>query len=217
MLNGFQTGLLQLYDWVIRTDTDELICTAPSLSLPGILSGVDAPAVFALGLNVVELPGDPPLTPDTLFTARPHAVFTGHYSKAFAVREPVDLMRHGVQVRPRRVHRFPFAMPRGLYLAHLKYASRAALEEANRTRMQIAAGTTKGLPGAAWQNAEDEAQAYYARVEAMPFEPWETAEDRAYTKLATDPLRDPKDRLIRARSLRFKTRTRLPERFGNVP
>lgn len=215
MLNGFQAGLLQQYEWVIRTDTDELLCPAPGLDLHALLAAQDAPALFALGLNVVELPGDPPMT-ENVFDARSHAVFTGHYSKAVAVRQPVDLMRHGVQVRPRRVARFRFEMPRGLYLAHLKYADRQVVAEVNADRMEIANREGKGLPGAAWQNAEEEAGEMYAQVEAMPFTPWDVAEARAYEKLAKDPVRDAEDRLIRARSLRFKSRTRLPEGFGRV-
>ncbi len=216
MLNSFQAGLLELYDWVIRTDADELICSEPGLSFHDILAAQTVPALFALGLNVVELPGDAPLENERVFARRRHAVFAGHYSKAFAVREPVSLMRHGVQLKPRRVPHFPFEMPRGLYLAHLKFANRPALDEANQHRMEIANRDGKGLPGPAWQNAEDEAAEYIARVEAMPFKPWDEGSDRAYEKLAFSPVRDQEERLVRARTLRFRFRTRLPEGFGGV-
>lgn len=215
MLNGFQAGLLQIYDWVIRTDVDELICTEPGLCLQDILQAQEAPAVFALGFNLVEVPGDPPLTRN-VFDSRRAAVFTGHYSKAFAVREPLALMRHGVQLRPRRVRHFPFVMPRGLYLAHLKYASRTALEVVDALRMEIGGLEGKGLPGSAWRNASDKSAAFYARVAEMEIIPWEEARDTAYAALATNPKRDEQDRLIRARSLRFNTRTALPIGFGCV-
>ncbi len=213
MLNGFQTGLLELYDWVIRTDVDELLCPEPGQRIEAILAACDAPAVFALGLNVVELPGDPPLT-ETVFESRRHAVFSGHYSKACAIREPVALMRHGVQLRPRRVNRFRYLMPPGLYLAHLKYANRAALEASNGHRMEIASGSGKGLPGSGWRNAEEKAAAFYAEAASMPELPWEEAVAAAYDRLAGDPLRDPEAGLVRTRSLRFQTRTALPEGFG---
>lgn len=216
MLNGFSDGLLQLYDWVIRTDVDELICTEPGLRLHDVLAAQDAPALFALGLNVIELPGDPPLRAN-VFESRRNAVFTGHYSKAFAVRAPVALMRHGVQVRPRRALRFPFVMPEGLYLAHLKYANRAALEAANLHRMEIARGAGKGLPGAAWRDAEAQAAETYARVQALPMQPWEMARVDAHARLSGDPLRDVKDGLVRARKPRFRTRTMLPPGFGRPP
>lgn len=216
MLNNFQASLLELYDWVIRTDADELICAEPGFSVLDILSAQSAPALFALGLNVVELQGDTLLEDAPVFSRRRHAVFAGHYSKAFAVREPVSLMRHGVQLKPRRVPHFPFEMPRGLYLAHLKFANRVALDDSNRHRMEIANLEGKGLPGSAWQNAEDEAEEYIARVEAMPLKAWDEGSDRAYEKLAYSPVRDQSERLIRARTLRFKFRTRLPQGFGTV-
>lgn len=195
MLNGFQNGLLQVYDWVIRTDVDELICTEPEERLHDILHAQEAPAVFALGFNLVELPGDPPLT-NNVFDSRRRAVFTGHYSKAFAVRESLALMRHGVQLRPRRVRRFPFAMPRGVYLAHLKFASRAALVAADTRRMEIGALEGKGLPGSAWRNAREKLAAYYARVAEMKVTSWEEARDMAYAALAANPKRDEQDRLV---------------------
>ena len=213
MLNGFQTGLLELYDWVIRTDVDELLCPDPGQSLHACLAGCDAPAVFALGLNVVELPGDPALTAN-VFETRRTAVFSGHYSKACAIREPVALMRHGVQVRPRRVNRFQYLMPRGLYLAHLKHANRAALKASNAHRVEIASGAGKGLPGAAWRNADEKAAAFFAEVAQMPNVPWPEAVEAAYEMLASNPLRDAETGLIRSRSLRFNTRTVLPDGFG---
>lgn len=215
MLNSFQNGLGEMYDWVIRTDADELICVDPAHgpTVQDLLARQSVQAVFALGFNVVELPGDPALGEGSAFAARKHAVFSGHYSKAIAVQSSISLMRHGVQVRPRRVEKFPFVMPEGLYLAHLKFANRTALADANSHRMEVARLPGKGLPGPAWENADDDAAEFFARVEAMPFKPWEEARARAYAKLASEPVRDADDLLIRARTLRFKYRTRLPDWF----
>ncbi|MEP4195490.1 MAG: glycosyltransferase family 2 protein [Aliishimia sp.] len=218
MLNSFQDGLGQIYDWVIRTDTDELICVDPEIAptLQDFLARQTAPALFALGLNVIELPDDMTLGDANVFDTRKHCVFTGHYSKAFAVRDSVALMRHGVQVRQPRVKRFPFVMPEGCYLAHLKFANSDALKEANQHRMEIAALPGKGMPGPAWEDAEDAATDFLARAEAMPFKPWEDGRAKAFEKLSSNPVRDQNDRLVRARTVRFKFRTKLPDWFGAI-
>ena len=57
LLNGIQRGLLEIYDWVIRTDADELICVDPQLwsSLPKMLAAQEASAIFALGVcKIIE-------------------------------------------------------------------------------------------------------------------------------------------------------------------
>ena len=64
MLNAVQDELGKIFDWVIRTDADELICLDPSrfVSLSEMFKSTTAPAVFAMGLNLVELERDRELT-----------------------------------------------------------------------------------------------------------------------------------------------------------
>ena len=95
--------------------------------------------VTALGFDLVAQANDPPGGP--LFARRRNLCFSGHYSKAVAARRPVAFALHGTQVAARRLESFPFTMPRGLYLTHLKYADPEALERAIAVRMAVAGGS----------------------------------------------------------------------------
>jgi Glycosyl transferase family 2 len=216
LLNSFQNALGRPYDWVIRTDVDELICLDPDMypSLAELLSAQSAHALFALGMNVVEMPGDPELTNGSAaLRCRRHIEFSGHYSKAWVRRRGISLMRHGVQVKPRRAARFPFVMPRGVYLAHLKYANVKELETSNKHRIEIAnSNGVLGLPGGGWREAESKAEQFGASFAAKPSIDWTTAEAQAYAALQT-PKRSVSDGVVRAQSIRFDFRTRLPEWF----
>lgn len=96
MLNDFQSGLLRFYDWVIRTDADELICVDPDMhgSLAALLGKVKDTAVFSIGLNVFEQPMEEELPNDEpVFARRSAAIVTGNYSKAWAISDSAPLMR----------------------------------------------------------------------------------------------------------------------------
>ncbi len=216
MLNGFQQGLLELYDWVIRTDADELICLDPNqwTSFGDLLQAQEAAAVFALGFNLFDFsaPQTDEATAEVFSRAR-DGVFTGHYSKAWAVRRPIGLRRHGVQLRPDRLAKFPFAMPRGVYLAHLKFTDQTALATMSDIRKAVGNSNVPGLPGKAWQQADREAEEKVAKAQALPCLPWPEAEEQAWSQLQ-QPVRDEDKSILRAKSLRFAFRTRLPDWFG---
>lgn len=217
MLNGFQRGLSEVFDWVIRTDADELICLSPNhySGFPELLAAQEGNAVFALGLNIAEAPDDPALTDgQSALAHRRSAMFSGHYSKAWAVRKGVGLMRHGIEVRPRFTERTPFVMPRGVYLAHLKFANTRALLDANATRRAVANADGIGLPGSAWQDPSAENRKFFAMMEELPHQLWEDAEPAAYTLLSQQPKREPAKGLIRARSIKGKVKTTLPGWFS---
>ncbi|MCA0869926.1 glycosyltransferase family 2 protein [Seohaeicola saemankumensis] len=217
LLNHIQRGLNEIYDWVIRTDADELVVLDPHryASFEALLRDQDSKAVFALGMNIAEQPGDDPLGPDDpVFPARRTAVFSGHYSKAWAVRGGLPLIRHGVAVGKRWLPEYPFALPAGVYMAHLKFANQVALDDSNRHRRQIASRDDIGLPGSAWQKPVHEARKFYAGVDALPQLDWPTAEAEAYAQITTDPVRDAGKGVLRARNVRFDFRTTLPDWFG---
>ena len=216
VLNGFQAGLGAIYDWVIRTDADELICLDPELypSFADLFAAHDRDMVFALGLNVAERSGDAPLQDGApALPLRPHAVFSGLYSKAWAVRKGLPLLRHGVGLRRKVLETLPLALPRGVYLAHLKYASRRALRQANRHRSEVANSDAKGLPGFAWRKPLLAERKFYARFEAMPEEPWGDSEAAAFDELTAAPVRDFDKGVLRARNIQFAARTTLPDRI----
>lgn len=132
IMNDFHSTLTDEYDWTIRTDADELICLDPShySSFVELLSKRWGPAVFALGFELVEEQGQTPVPMDTcVFNERTAALFTGHYSKAWAFRQDARALRHGMEVGKKRASGANFAMPEGVYLAHLKFADTAALEK----------------------------------------------------------------------------------------
>ncbi|WP_425070239.1 glycosyltransferase family 2 protein [Sagittula sp. S175] len=216
MLDGFHAGLSKLYDWVIRTDADELICYDPDLwsGLPEVLTSVDGPVATALGFDLVMRDEDSEMTDGTVFSQRRAIAFSGHYSKAVAARRPVSFQLHGVKVAPRKLADFPFHMPRGLYLAHLKYANRSVLSEGNTIRMQIARGPGKGLPGAGWAEAEDDARTFYEGFAAKPERPWEEAQAEAHATLSVKPARVERFSLVKTRALKLPFRTTLPDRFA---
>ena len=216
MLNGFQQGLLEIYDWVIRSDADELICLDPNRwnSLPEMLEVQEAPALFALGCNLFDFASTAPSSPqESVFARTRAAVFTGHYSKAWITRWPFGFRRHGIQLRPARLADFPFIMPRGVYLAHLKFADAAALTAMTEVRQEVGNAKGPGLPGKAWQQADQEAVDKIAEAGALPCLPWPEAEEKAWSQLQL-PVRDEDKSILRAKSLRFAFRTRLPDWFG---
>ncbi|MFG6592898.1 glycosyltransferase family 2 protein [Sulfitobacter sp. 1A12157] len=219
LLNGLQDGLGALYDWVIRTDADELVCFDPGryASFSDLFaSRKRASALFALGMNLAETEEDAALTvQDNVLRHRRKAQFSGHYSKAWAVRRGTHLVRHGIQTVADHLDDAPFTFPKGVYLVHLKYANSAALIDANKHRTLIGNGDGKGLPGKAWAQAEQDAARFYSEYQELAEIDWSLAERRAYRRIKRDPVRDEKLNVLRARSVKFLFRTTLPKWFEN--
>ena len=217
LLNGLQDGLGALYDWVIRTDADELICLDPErfADFESLFTAQHkANSTFALGLNLVEGVKDAVLPEHAkVFAYRQTAVFSGHYSKAWAVRRGAHLVRHGIEVQADYLAEADLNLPKGVYLVHLKYANTAALTCANQHRTEIANGTAKGLPGKLWSQATTEAERFYNRVATLPELEWERARTRAYRIINRNPVRDTRLNVLRAKSVNFEYRTNLPDWF----
>lgn len=215
VMNGLLQGLSNLYDWVIRTDADELICTDPVI-YPNFSDLFrdhdDQDALFALGFDLVEAETDTAIQPG-VFQTRRHAAFTGHYSKAFATKG-LPLALHGVRVPKRRLDNFQYCLPKGAYLAHLKYANAEALMDANIVRAQVANSGGKGLPGAAWSQADADAAKFLRDFEGKTPVSWQEARDEAYQAITADPVKLNGRRVIRSKSLRFQTQTLLPDWFA---
>lgn len=215
-LNQLQNGLSHCYDWVIRTDADELVILDPRKfsSFADFFAKQDGGAVFGLGMEVVEMRGDAKIRDhEPALAQRRNVVFTGHYSKAWAVRHKIGMDRHGIELRPRQLRRFSFVMPRGVYIAHLKFANKVALGLADDIRTAVAHSPGKGLPGTAWSDAQRQSRRQFNRFSKLPLQPWDTAEDEAWTALQT-PIRDESSGIMRAKSLRFDFRSELPEWFA---
>ena len=216
MLNSFADGLGLSYDWVIRTDADELICFDPAIypSIKEVFEAASSTALFALGLNVAEVIDDKVLKAEEMALGhRSTAVFSGHYSKAWATRRGTALWRHGIWVGTRKLASAPFDLPKGVYLVHLKYANLDALEIANRHRTEVGNAEGKGLPGAAWKDPEKDAARFYANLALYKDRAWVQARDEAYAAIVTDPMRDDKENVLRSRSRVFKYRVSLPAWF----
>ncbi|WP_234988734.1 glycosyltransferase family 2 protein [Tropicibacter naphthalenivorans] len=217
MLDGFAAGLHKVYDWVIRLDADELLCVDPLVfpDLHAAFAAQDVPVVTALGFDVAEMAGDAPIKDGPVLAQRRQIAFSGHYSKAVAARRPIPFQLHGVRVALKRLESFPFHMPRGLFLAHLKYANLAAVEEGNRVRMDIASGEGTGLPGLGWKHADEDALKFYETFGGKKVFDWERSEQHAYDTLSVKPSRVERFNLVKARALKLVHRTELPARFGD--
>ncbi len=217
LLNSIQDGLGVAYDWVIRTDADELICLDPAhyRSFDDLfISYPSANALFALGLNIAEIDGEADLSRgDAVMSKRQHAVFSGHYSKAWAVKRGVPMVRHGIGVAADKVSIAKFNLPRGAYLAHLKYTNLGALADVNIDRVKVASGPEKGLPGKAWSNAGKDSQKFYKRFAGLPDWDWDSALEVAFDEINDNPVRDKEKNVLRAKSVNFPFRTTLPDWF----
>ena len=219
ILNEFQISLTQSYDWIIRTDADELVCLDPNhySSFQALFSKRWGPAVFALGLEVAEQIGDTPVDMNIpVLSKRTAAMFSGHYSKAWAVNSITRLMRHGVEVGKRRAHRVNFAIPEGVYLVHLKYADIRALSRANEHRVAVASAKGTAMPGAAWRDPQKTDKKFFRKFETFPKLGWERARQQAYEKISRNPIREPDTGIVRARSHRFHNTTTLPDWFKTL-
>ncbi|SFS83162.1 Glycosyl transferase family 2 [Sulfitobacter marinus] len=215
-LNSFADDLGQTYDWMIRTDADELICFDPSLyaSFDDVFDRSQSDAVFALGLNVAETINDRVLAGSQMALGhRSTAVFSGHYSKAWATKRGTALWRHGIKVAPSKLASAPFDLPQGVYLAHLKYANVKALELANQHRIGVGNTAGKGLPGAAWKEADKTADRFYLHLVRFEDKDWASARDEAYSAITSEPFRDAKGNVLRSLSIVFKNRVTLPSWF----
>lgn len=216
MLNHFQAGLLQFYDWVIRTDTDELIRVDPDLhgSLEQLLGRTTDDAVFAIGLNVFEQAEEQDM-PDgvSVFDCRDAAVITGNYSKAWAVKTDAPLMRHGVKLTNETDRPYSYSFPQGVYLAHLKFASIAALADGNVTRKAVARSGAPGVPGWGWKRADAHTRRFFEKVETLDFTPWSDAVALAHETITFDMKYDESDGVIRSPGIPFLAKTKLPKWF----
>lgn len=218
ILDEMHAILSKDYDWVIRTDADELVLYDPDIhdSLAAVFQRESAPVVTALGFDIVEVARSRPMERGPVCGQRRNVLFSGHYSKAVAAREPQKFRLHGVEVAPDALEDFGFCMPRGLYLGHLKYANLAALAEVNPIRQEVAQQAEAGKPGKAWAAPDEEARAFLEGFAEMVVRPWEKAEAKAYNRLSTEPARLERYGVVRAQKFKPTHRTKLPERFGEL-
>ncbi|WP_370399160.1 glycosyltransferase family 2 protein [Sulfitobacter sp. JB4-11] len=210
LLNSLQDSLGVVFDWVIRTDADELICLDPEhhTSFTAFFETVNGSAVFALGINVVEGPDERPVDDSVgCLSVRRNAVFSGHYSKAWAVKRGTHLVRHGIVSDDKD----DFRIPVGVYLMHLKYASMKALAAVNADRMDVASGEEPGLPGKAWLDAEADAKKFVKRFNSLEPVEWCKASLDAYNAVSSHSVVD--GGIVRASSIRLDLRTTLPDWF----
>lgn len=212
-LHGLQLGFRHLYDWVIRTDADELICLDRELygSLHDMIERHhDAPSLFALGLDLVEQADDPPIHgTEPVFEKRRMVRPYGHYSKAFATRGTLALGWHGVIMRGDKVADYPFVLPKGIYMVHLKYANAHALEVANEHRVEVA--SVSGV-GKNWLKAPERAQRYFRECRALPLTEFDPLVVRVRDETLATVKRDAERGIVRARSSKFDHLARLPDR-----
>ncbi|MBB3995274.1 hypothetical protein GGR95_002926 [Sulfitobacter undariae] len=219
LINDIQSGLNNVYDWVIQTDADELVCLNPNTygSFQEMFENTKAPALFALGLNLAEVYGDSALMPDdNVLAHRNVACVTGNYSKAWAVRKALPLRWHGVFCGRGQTDVFPYEMPDDVFFVHLKHANSDALKETNEVRQSVAdsVGEDWGVNG--WSNSELHAQRFFRKLAQAQELPWEQAVALGYEVIRENPVRDPTRGIVKPPFNNYVCRTILPDWFRTV-
>jgi hypothetical protein len=213
VLNELQDSLSNSYDWVIRTDADELICFDPffyNSFINAFEKFKNEQVIFAVGINLIEAAEDTELyDTSSVFANRQNAIFSGHYSKAFATKYGVHLARHGFIARDD----IRFYMPKGVYLVHLKYSNTDALQKANDNRKTVAHEGKTGMPGTAWKQPNRPALIMLNEIETLPFVDWDISSKFAYETLSAGPELEADKGIVRTKSVKFETRTKLPNWF----
>lgn len=207
-LNDFMRGLEKYYDAIIRADVDEFVFVDPAVheSIGAALGSVDADAWFAVGFNIFGDPEDKPVERhQKVSEARSRCVMSDLYSKAFAVRNGIFLGFHGA----RDFHRKDasrMALPKGVYLAHLKFAG--TLEEDGQDAGQIAAFPT----------TDPHSLRIIREASDLPTLDTETALDEAYTHFSQGfgHWKRNKPHLFVVPRLTPTTEFRLPPRFRGL-
>ncbi len=219
LVNDLQSGLGNLYDWVIQTDADELVCFNPAnyASFTELFETTRAPALFGLGLNLAEVAGDRALSAgDRVFAHRNVACVTGHYSKAWAVRRAMPLRWHGVFCGYRKTKDFRFEMPDDVFFVHLKHANSEALRDANAVRQSVAESVGEDWNVNGWSNPDFHAQRFFRKMAAAQELPWDEAVALGYAKIRDNPIRDPKRGIVKPPFINYVCRTTLPDWFRTL-
>ncbi|WP_299417895.1 glycosyltransferase family 2 protein [uncultured Sulfitobacter sp.] len=219
VINGIQSGLGNLYDWVIQTDADELVCFDPATysSFQDLFEKSSAPALFALGLNLAEVEGDVPLVgSESALAHRDVACVTGNYSKAWAVRKALPLRWHGVFCGYRRTDDFRFEMPDDVFFVHLKHANSTALKETNAVRQSVADSVGEDWNVNGWANPDFHAKRFYRKMAKAVELPWKEAVALGYEKIRENPIRDAKRGIVKPPFINYVCRTILPDWFKTL-
>lgn len=216
LMNSIQAGLTNLYDWVIQTDADELVCLNPDAhsSFSALFEKTSAPAIFGLGLNLAEVTEDGPLAEgENVFARRSVACVTGNYSKAWAVRREIPLRFHGVFCGYRKTDVFPFEMPDDVFFVHIKHANSNALKTTNDVRKSVADTVGEDWNVNGWANPDRHAKRFFRKLAAAEELDWEGAVQRGYEQIRDNPVRDAKRGLVKPPFINYVCRTRLPSWF----
>ena len=216
VINSIQAGLNNLYDWVIQTDADELVCLNPDTysSFPAFFEQTSAPAIFGLGLNLAEVEGDSPLLPSANVMAhRNIACVTGNYSKAWAVRQDIPLRFHGVFCGYKKTEDFPYEMPDDVFFVHIKHANSDALKTTNAVRKSVADTVGEDWNVNGWANPDRHAKRFFRKLAAAEELPWQQAIALGYEQIRDNPVRDAKRGLVKPPFINYVCRTILPDWF----
>lgn len=219
VINGIQSGLGNLYDWVIQTDADELVCFNPNTygSFAELFEATSAPALFALGLNLAEVEDDAPMEGDAPVLAhRSVACVTGNYSKAWAVRKSLPLRWHGVFCGYRRTEEFPFEMPDDVFFVHLKHANSEALKATNAVRQSVAESVGEDWNVNGWAQPDFHAKRFYRKMAKAIDLPWDDAVALGYEQIRDNPIRDAKRGIVKPPFINYVCRTVLPDWFKTL-
>lgn len=162
LVSGLAAGFLGVYDYVVFVDADEFLVPDPTrhADLPSYLaSRPDRDVLAPLALNLVHVPSlEAPLRADEpVLAQRSFAKFAPLMCKPSLKRVPAGWRwaSHGIEA--------PFEIDRELYMLHLKFADRDALERvtAHRRALVEADGRAKG---SSWSRSSEDLLRVFDKV-----------------------------------------------------
>ena len=164
LVSGLATGFLAVYDYVVFVDADEFLVPDPARydDLPSFLATRrDHEVIAPIALNVVQVPSvEGPLRADEpVLGQRQFAKFTPLMCKPSIKRVPAGWRwaSHGIEA--------PFLVDDGIFMLHLKFADRTALERVatHRRALVDADGRAKNSN---WARGADDIMAVFDRAVA---------------------------------------------------
>lgn len=217
MLNHLIASLNECHDWVLTLDSDELLFS--ETPIPELLSDVSSNTVFALGLDLTEMPGDPEPGEGSALRWRKTVVASGTMSKCVAFRNGYGHQWHGF-TPPRggligrlQLWRNQVVLPEGLYLVHLKFAAPSLAQDSLARRKEMGEGHHGGLVVGSWIQPEQTQIRHVERVAGLEVLPWDVFVKAAHEKALGSVRRALRMKFVRIGPGPYPLRSELPQNF----
>lgn len=179
--------------------------------------------VFALGLDLTEMPDDPEPGDGSALCWRKTVVASGTMSKCVAFRNGYGHQWHGFTPPKKGVAgrlqlwRNRVVLPEGLYLVHLKFAAPSLSADSMERRREMGEGKHGGHVIGSWMNAEAKQLKHMERVAQLETMPWEACINAARRKALNSVRRGLRMNFVRIGPGPYDLKTELPKRLRVAP